>query len=263
MASDFIESMVYVLVFIGFLAPFTSLMASLGLPLVDEALERADELLGFDWSAASNWVAHHPLVDLVFSKAYFSLRWQAPLILLIGSCARPGERNSEGIWLFVIGVLTCIILAAAFPAFGYPGVIGMTHIEELQRIREGHWTVMSAGGGGLVTFPSFHAELAVIYIYCVRHYRWALVFFAPLNIVLLASTPTVGGHYLVDVIAGVAVALASIALVRAVQCRYGQQKRSDTYERRPRPIMLTIDTPSLNGSNAGHRGVSSPPPWLS
>ena len=181
-AFDFTDLIVYVFVFLSILSPFTSLMASLCLPLVDEALKRADELLGFEWSVASNWVTQHSLVDLVFSKAYFSLLWQAPFILLIGSYTRPGERNAEGIWLFVIGVLICLTLAAALPALGYPGVIGMKHIEELQRIREGHFTVMSPGSGGLVTFPSFHAELAVIYIYCVRHYRWALAFFGPLTL---------------------------------------------------------------------------------
>jgi hypothetical protein len=41
--------MVYVFVFGAFLAPFTSLMASIDRPLIDAALERADRLLGFDW----------------------------------------------------------------------------------------------------------------------------------------------------------------------------------------------------------------------
>lgn len=221
-ASDIIDTIVYIFVLYVFLAPFASLMASLDFPLVDGALGRADELiLGFDWSAASNWVAHHPFIDFVFTKAYFSMLSQAALILLIGSYARPGDRNAEAIWLFLIGVLTCIVLSGVLPALGHPGVIGMTHIEELRRIREGHWSAMSPGGGGIVTFPSFHAELAVIYIYCVRHYRWVRVCFVPLNIVMLVSTITVGGHYLVDVIAGVVVAFGSIALIRAIQRRYG------------------------------------------
>ena len=218
--SDFIDSIVYLFVFYVFLSPFTSLMASLDLPLVDGALERADELLGFDWSAASSWVEHHPLVEFVFKKAYFSMLLQAPLILLIGSCARPGERNAEAIWLYIIGVLTCIIMSGILPAYGHFSVFGMVPIDALRTIREGHWTLMSLSGGGIVTFPSFHTELAVIYIYCTRHYRWSIMLFAPLNIVMLASTPTVGGHYLVDVIAGIAVAFGSIALVRAFQRRF-------------------------------------------
>jgi membrane-associated phospholipid phosphatase len=81
---------------------------------------------------------------------------------------------------------------------------------------------MSANGGGIVTFPSMHAAIAVIYIYCARHRLWALLVLAPWNLMMLASTPTVGGHYLVDVIAGIAIALASIGLYRAFQRRQPQ-----------------------------------------
>ena len=225
-ASDFIDSMVYVFVFLAFLAPFTSLMASLDLPLIDGALKHADHVLGFDWSATSDWVARHPMFDLMFSRAYDSIWWQAPLVLLIGSYTRPGERNAEAIWLCVISVLACIILSAALPAIAYPGVKGMKHIDELRAIRDGHWTLMSVGGGGIVAFPSFHAALAVIYIYSVRHYRWALLVSGPLNLVMLASTPTVGGHYLVDVIAGVAVAFASIVPARAFRRRYDTTRKN-------------------------------------
>lgn len=218
-ASDFIDSIVYVFVFGAFLAPFTSLLASLDLPLIDRALNRADHLLGFDWSSASDWVARHVMLDREFTRAYYSFLWQAPFVLLFGSYARPGERNAEAIWLYVVSVLACVILSGALPAIGEPGVIGMKHIEELRAIRSGHWTVMSANGGGIVTFPSVHAVLAVIYIYCGRHRIWALLVLAPLNLLMLASTPTVGGHYLVDVLAGIAIAFASIGLARAFQHR--------------------------------------------
>ncbi len=220
LTADFMHSMVYVFVFGAFLAPFTSLMASIDRPLIDAALERADRLLGFDYLAASDWVAGHAIVDHVFTGAYYSFLWQAPFILLFGSYARPGERNAEIIWLYIISVLTCVVLSGALPATGRPGVLGMQHIDELNAIRGGHWTLMSANGGGIVTFPSVHAVLAVIYSYVARHRWWALLAVAPLNLVMLISTPTVGGHYLADVIAGIVIAWASIGLERAVRRRH-------------------------------------------
>jgi membrane-associated phospholipid phosphatase len=230
-ASDFMDSMVYVFAFGAALAPFMSLMASLDRPLIDAALERADRLLGFDWLQASEWVGRHVLLARGLTAVYWSFLWQAPIILLLGSHINPGERNTELIWLYIVSVLACVMLSGALPALGMPGVIGMKHIEELRAIRSGHWTLASVNSGGIVTFPSFHAVLAVIYIYCARHRLWALSVLMPVNLMMLASTPTVGGHYLVDVIAGIAVAFASIAVVRALRRRsrpgYGLGKVSD------------------------------------
>lgn len=231
--SDLLESLVQLLVLGAFVVPFASLMASLDLPLIDDALMRADHALGFDWSTASAWVARYPVVDVAFRWAYTSIIWQAALALVIGSYARPGKRNAELIWLYLINVLTCIILSAVLPAIGEIGDVGMKGIDELLALRDGQWTLMSASSGGIVTFPSFHAGLAVIFTYSVRHYRWALVCLAPLNLVMLASTPTVGGHYLVDVIAGVAIAIGSIVLIRAVRHRYGNTPETFSSDRSP------------------------------
>jgi membrane-associated phospholipid phosphatase len=67
---------------------------------------------------------------------------------------------------------------------------------------------------GIVTFPSFHATLAIILTYAVRHYRWALAVIAPLNCLMILAIPTVGGHYLVDLFGGAAVAGLAILLVQ-------------------------------------------------
>ena len=64
--------------------------------------------------------------------------------------------------------------------------------------------------GSVVTFPSFHAAAAVIYIWAVwplRLLRWmSLLVYST----MLVATPIGGGHFLADVLAGVAVAILSI-----------------------------------------------------
>ena len=72
---------------------------------------------------------------------------------------------------------------------------------------------------GIVRFPSFHTALAVIFTYAHRGIRWSFPPVAALNGVMLRSIPSEGGHYLVDMIAGGAVALVAIGLVRAVLAR--------------------------------------------
>ena len=68
---------------------------------------------------------------------------------------------------------------------------------------------------GIITMPSYHTVLAVLFTYAFR--RTGLVGYgiATLNLVMLLSIPPIGGHYLVDVLAGGALALGAIAVQRA------------------------------------------------
>lgn len=59
----------------------------------------------------------------------------------------------------------------------------------------------------------------MLFPYSVRRTRWAFWILAPLNAAMILSTPSVGGHYLVDVIAGCLVAGISIMLVRTIRGR--------------------------------------------
>ena len=70
---------------------------------------------------------------------------------------------------------------------------------------------------GLVTFPSFHTSLGFIFVYGARRVRWLFWLLIPVNAVMVISTLPVGGHYLIDVIAGVAAAIAAIWLTAVLR----------------------------------------------
>jgi membrane-associated phospholipid phosphatase len=55
---------------------------------------------------------------------------------------------------------------------------------------------------GLVTFPSFHTMLGLVLIWAVRKtvLFWPSLF---LNGAMVVSTVAIGGHYLIDVVAGI------------------------------------------------------------
>jgi hypothetical protein len=67
---------------------------------------------------------------------------------------------------------------------------------------------------GIVTFPSFHAASAVIFLWAL----WSVCWMRPIAAItmgaMLIVTPFVGGHYFTDIIAGIAVAVISIAAAR-------------------------------------------------
>ena len=67
---------------------------------------------------------------------------------------------------------------------------------------------------GIVTFPSFHAASAVLYLWALWPVRWMRPIALVANAAMLASTPVDGGHYFVDLIAGIALAGAAILAAR-------------------------------------------------
>ncbi|MBX9698195.1 MAG: phosphatase PAP2 family protein [Acetobacteraceae bacterium] len=200
------------------LLPLTYLAASTPLPLRDAALAQLDLAIGFDWAAAAAWVAERPELGRLLLLAYISPVFQSLLIMLIGSIAQPGDRNGELIWLYCVAGLITTAISGLVPAIGLIGQVGTGYVELIEQIRAGEWRVMSfAKPEGIVTFPSFHAALAIILTWAARHHRPTLAVIALLNVLMMLSTPTVGGHYLVDLFGGAVVAVASILLVRRLR----------------------------------------------
>jgi membrane-associated phospholipid phosphatase len=67
---------------------------------------------------------------------------------------------------------------------------------------------------GIITFPSFHTVIAIIFIYVHRPPSHSFIPVAILNVLMLLSTPSEGHHYLIDLISGAVVAAICIAIVR-------------------------------------------------
>ncbi|GAA0585799.1 hypothetical protein GCM10009416_25140 [Craurococcus roseus] len=70
---------------------------------------------------------------------------------------------------------------------------------------------------GIVSFPSFHTTLALLFTYAHHGIRLTLPAFAALSGVMLFSVPSKGGHHLADMPGGAAVAVAAVVLVRVVR----------------------------------------------
>jgi hypothetical protein len=216
--ADFLYSVTQFLLLLPTTLALTYLAATVDAPLVDDALLRADRLIGFDWQAFNDWIATRPSLWMLLRMIYSTIFIQTLLVMLIGSISRPGERNSEFFWIFAVSLILCSLMSAALPALGYDGAIGPAHVEALKQVRAGQWTTLSYQRiDGIITFPSFHATLAVMFAYSVRKIPFAFGVLAPLNVLMLLSTPTIGGHYLVDIIAGVALAAVAIAIVALIR----------------------------------------------
>lgn len=185
----------------------TYLVAAAHLPLIDGVLHQVDLALGFHWHAFSRWVESRPILDWALGWAYDSLEIQ-PILVVFLLVAEDEERQAID---FSLAAMICALMTTAIfvalPALGYPGKIGRWHIIALMHARRHELAAISVGTmTGIVTFPSFHAAMGVIIAYTMRTRLWRAACFIPLNAMLIAATPTVGGHYLIDTIAGCALA---------------------------------------------------------
>lgn len=235
-AVDFSLSLAQLVAAIAVIAPLSYLAAAPAFPLVDAELARLDAALGFEWDGFARWVGERPVLGWLLQSAYDSLRYQPLAALLAGSVLRTGERNREVIWLTCLGLVLCIAISVFTPAMGMGERAGLAYAEALKEVRSGGWSAVDYDNfQGIVTFPSFHTASAVFLIYVVRRSPWLLWLSVPLNLAMIVATPLGGGHYLVDLLAGAAVAGVCILLVRRLEGR-----RSDAAAAlvSPRPVVL-------------------------
>ena len=76
--------------------------------------------------------------------------------------------------------------------------------------------MLSLQPGGLICFPSFHTTGGILFMWALWPLRWARWPGIAVNVIMLAAIPIIGSHYLIDMIAGVALALMAISLAHAV-----------------------------------------------
>ena len=213
---------------------FASLIvAATARPYADDWLIAADAalFLGFDWRSAVGAIAHQDALLRAASYVYASLNWQPSLlILLLFALGR-----SERCWTFATAwAMTLAATIAIFPFapalggylhFGIapgdvPGVrvpAAWMHAGIREPVRAG--TLRTIGAGvleGVVTFPSFHAAAAVLLGWGFCGLRWLRWPAAALNAAMFAAAVVIGGHYLVDIVAGGLIAAGAICASRAL-----------------------------------------------
>jgi hypothetical protein len=245
-----LSSTAHIIGFAAVGAPLSYIAATAGFPLQDATLEGWDRHLGIDWTQMLGFVSSRPGLQHVLFFAYSSFALQTVTTVLVLGLAGQLTRLSTFINAFVATTLITIAVSAIFPAVGpwlfldiqpatangflpasatsWPVFIGL---------RDGALhTVDGLNSEGIITFPSLHAALGILFpaaLWRVKGVRWIAL---GLNGLMLIATPAYGGHYVVDVIAGIAIAAACwIAVARIL---------GKVSEKRPEPF-TAIRAPSI------------------
>jgi PAP2 superfamily len=197
---------------------YSYVAATLCMPLRDAQFALMDRALGFNWTAGFIWIESlSGAIRSILSHAYNSLFVQVFGSIGYFAMIRRSDRNRELLWMGMLSALITTSISGLLPALG-PYLNGdmPAWSAVLMTIRAGSLSNLElAKLTGIVTFPSFHTALAVIFVYVHRPPLRSFVPMAILNVLMVVAIPFAGHHYLVDVIAGAAVAAVSIAIVRA------------------------------------------------
>ena len=249
-ADDFLQMTGLFLLVAANAALACAVLTRTALPYTDDALAAADRALGFDWPAMMAGFQSHPAVADVLAQAYLALNWE-PLLAILMLCL---SRSSAARYRFLTAWTICLSLTTiSYPLF--PAIAAFRHYrvdpaamptqsaavswqlpELMEQLRSGADSVLDAANlAGIVTMPSFHAAAAVLLLWAFwsfRKLRWPLT---ALNLLMFAAAVPVGGHYLVDTLAGAALALVSIQFASQVH-----RQRERRLPWRPRSLQPTV-----------------------
>jgi len=210
------------------MTPMTYIATSAGLPLQDANLAAIDHALGLDWQAYFDFVCSHPNLLSGLVLAYAMIGWPVFGIPVALGFARQYRRIQEFTLAFGLALIITTVLAMLLPAIGTYDIAALTrgdapftssaflqHLHDFPSLRAGtlhNLDLMKLTG--VISFPSFHAAAATLYLWAFWPVRWMRPIAVLANVSMLLATPIGGGHYFIDVFAGMAVAVAAIIVAR-------------------------------------------------
>ena len=138
-------------------------------------------------------------------------------------------RSREFVSTIILGGILCIGISGLIPTagaaghyapgsdfyLGYTIIVDRAYMQDFFDLRNGINVIISlAEPKGLISFPSYHACMAVLVVIAFRGLGYIFWLMLVMNFCVIATTPVEGGHHLTDVLGGIVVAFAAFVLVR-------------------------------------------------
>ena len=191
------------------LAIYSYLCVKVSGSLIDQQLLNFDKYVGLDWVALRRWVNERSLINQILRLSYNSGIYQLMIIPQLLVLFRK-EKDVYALYsFFFISAIICPLISIFFPANSLFTVFKVGGDEEatvshFKILRENiPLDINIEDLQGLISFPSFHTMLGIGFAYYVRNVPVVFPFLLVLNLVMIISTITEGGHYLLDTLLGV------------------------------------------------------------
>lgn len=236
---------------------------STAFPYADEMLSRWDAFLGFDWTSYFEAVRTSRMVGLL-EVSYVAIGTASMLTFGLLMASSDPRRARYFLETTLVSGFVCTVIGMFLPArgsvatylgetadfAGFSNPPGLYFVDALSQLRGDAMVVLNPDQmPGLVSFPSFHTAAGVIIVVSFWRTRlfWPAFAFSAL---MIAATPVLGGHYLVDLLSGAAVALAVLAGFAALPFYRGMLGRTAAWafwkswpggRQAPAPAVATLD----------------------
>lgn len=196
----------------------------LRMPLVDAKLVALDHMIGFDSARLVLNFASHPVLTQALGWVYVQANWLTVVIVLC-QCLRPTP-DWRPLIVYSLCLSVSVVATAFLPAIGnipyshltylenhgLPWGAGSYHLDAFRYFHDGTGQIVgNANLSGVGVFPSFHTVMGLIIATALRGTRFHLAG-AAFGAATIVSTVPMGGHYVSDVIAGILVWAAAMAL---------------------------------------------------
>ncbi|RZM36638.1 MAG: hypothetical protein EOP67_05415 [Sphingomonas sp.] len=199
-------------------------------PLWDARLAAADRAIGFNWPAARAILDTCPPAIWLLGLAYHSLTVQMIVIIVALSSTSKFEILRTMVFAAIMSGFVTILISGFTPAMGnlfdpsgyvhlWPSIAWLEQ-GLISGLRDGSLRVLDLTMlMGIVSFPSFHATLAAIFVWAFGAVPRLALPGRAWAILTVVATPIFGGHYGVDVIMGLLLAPPAIIAGRRITRR--------------------------------------------
>jgi hypothetical protein len=193
--------------------------------LWDARLAAADRAIGFNWPVVLALLDKCPPLIWLLGLAYHSLTLQMILVIVALSGMAKFDTLRTMVCAAIMSGFVTILISGLTPAMGnlfdpsryahlWPSIAWLEQ-GLISGLRDGSLRMLDLTMlMGIVSFPSFHATLAAIFIWAFG----AMPRVAPAGrawaILTIVATPVFGGHYGIDVIMGLILAPPAIIAAR-------------------------------------------------
>ncbi|MES3152732.1 phosphatase PAP2 family protein [Sphingomonas faeni] len=193
--------------------------------LWDARLAAADRAIGFNWPVLLAVLDKCPSAIWLFGLAYHSLTLQMIVVIVALSGRGKVDTLRTMVCAAILSGFVTILISGLTPAMGNlfdPSRYGhlwpsIAWLEQglISGLRDGSLRVLDLTMlMGIVSFPSFHATLAAIFIWAFGAMPRVALPGRAWAILTIIATPVFGGHYGVDVIMGLILAPPAIIAAR-------------------------------------------------
>jgi membrane-associated phospholipid phosphatase len=202
----------------------TYVASTVPLPYRDFELNVIDRWLGFEREAYLDFLGRNDGLRVVLGFAYDSLLPQSIFVLIASAAVRRIDRLQGYVIAFAIAITATALIATFVPAANaliyldkMPTDVSTlpdgrhSYFPTLEGLRAGTLRIINFNAmDGLISFPSFHTANAILIVWTLWPIRFLRFVLLPLNLLLIASTPLCGAHYVIDIVGGAAVAFVAI-----------------------------------------------------